>query len=77
MKNITLSVDENVLMQVRQYAVARNTTVNGLVRQHLEQIARNQDRARVAMRELREMSEKSEARLGPDYKFDRAATYER
>lgn len=77
MKNITLAVDEQVLEQVRIIAAKRHTTVNALVRQHLDQIVRNEDRAREAMAELRRMSETTEARLGPDYKFDRAATYER
>lgn len=77
MKNITLSVDERVLDKVRVVAAKRNTTVNALVRLHLEQIARNEDRARVAIAELRRMSETTEARLGPDYRFNRAATYER
>jgi hypothetical protein len=77
MKNITLSVDEKVLEKVRVIAAERNTTVNALVRLHLEQMARNEDRARRAIAELRRMSETTEARLGPDYTFDREATYER
>ena len=64
MKNITLAVDERVLAEVRRYAAARNKTVNGLVREHLEQIARNENRAREAMRELREMSDRSAAEVG-------------
>jgi hypothetical protein len=64
MKNITLSVDDKVLSDVRRYAAARNTTVNGLVRKHLEQIARNETRAQDAMRELREMSDRSDAEVG-------------
>jgi len=77
MKNITLAVDEDVLEKVRVIAAKRNTTVNALVRQHLERLARNEDRARQAIAELRRMSETTEARLGHGYKFDRAATYER
>lgn len=65
MKNITLAVDERVLAEVRRYAATRNKTVNGLVREHLEQIARNENRAREAMRELREMSDRSAAEVGP------------
>lgn len=65
MKNITLAVDEHVLAEARRYAAARNTTVNGLVREHLEQIVRNEDRARQAVRELREMSDRSTAEVGP------------
>jgi hypothetical protein len=77
MKNITLAVDESLLERVRVIAAERKTTVNQLVRLHLEQIARNDDRAKRAIADLRRMSLTTEARLGPDYVFDRAATYER
>ena len=77
MKNITLAVDEQLLEKVRVIAAERKTTVNALVRLHLEQMARNKDRARRAIAELRRMSDSSDARLGPDYVFDRAAAYER
>ena len=77
MKNITLAVDEALLDKVRVIAAERKTTVNQLVRLHLEQIARNEDRAKRAIADLRRMSLSTEARLGPDYAFDRAATYER
>ena len=39
MKNITLSVEEDVLAPVRKYAASRNTTVNGLVRDYLGKLA--------------------------------------
>ena len=77
MKNITLAIDDQLLEQVRVIAAERKTTVNALVRLHLEQIARNKDRARRAIAELRQMSEATEARLGADYVFDRAAANER
>ena len=65
MKNITLAVDEAVLNAVRRYAVAHNTSVNALVRETLERIAASEDRARSAIRELRAMSDRSAAELGP------------
>ncbi len=65
MKNITLTVDEDVLGEVRRYAARHNTSVNAIVRQHLARIARNENRARAAMRELREMSDRSNADVGP------------
>ncbi|MGE3872375.1 MAG: hypothetical protein AB7F74_05395 [Parvibaculaceae bacterium] len=61
MKNITLSVDEDVLAKVRRYAAEHDTTVNALVRAELERIARQDDRVKRAMRELREMSDRSSA----------------
>lgn len=64
MKNITLSIPEETLNEVRRIAAQRGTTVNALVRQYLDQLALNHDRAKQAMKELREMSEKSSAELG-------------
>jgi hypothetical protein len=65
MKNITLAVDENTLKVVRRYAAEHDTTVNALVRDHLDRIARNETRARDAVRELRAMSDRSTAEVGP------------
>jgi hypothetical protein len=64
MKNITLAVDEAVLDEVRKYAANHGTTVNALVRQHLERIARNENRAKEAMRELRKLAGKSKGDVG-------------
>ena len=77
MKNITLAIEESVLDEVRVIAAKRGTSVNGLVREFLQQISDDGKRVRRALLELRAMSETSPARLGPDYKFDREATYER
>ena len=77
MKNITLSINERTLDAARIFAAERKTTVNALVRDYLEQIARQKTRAKEAMGELRRMSESSNARLGADYKFDRDSLYDR
>jgi hypothetical protein len=37
--NITLSIDEKLLKSVRKIAVERDTTLTGLVRDHLEHLA--------------------------------------
>lgn len=76
-KNITLAVDETVLAEARRYAAEHGTTVNGLVREHLQQIARSRSRAKQIVAELRALSEKSTARLGPGYRFSREETYDR
>jgi hypothetical protein len=64
MKNITLSVDEDVLAAVRRVAALRGTTVNAIVREHLTRISEHEDRAAQARRRLRELSDVSEARIG-------------
>jgi len=64
MKNITLAVDEDVLAAARRYAMERNSSVNALVREHLNEIARGEDRARSARERLLELSKRSRARIG-------------
>ncbi|TVR98137.1 MAG: hypothetical protein EA418_01910 [Wenzhouxiangellaceae bacterium] len=64
MKNITLSVDEKVLAAVRRVAVEQGTTVNAMVREHLTRLAEHADRAALARKRIRELSEASQARIG-------------
>ncbi len=64
MKNITLSVDEKVLAAARRYALAHDSSVNGLVREFLNQIANSEDRARNARLRIAELSRRSPARIG-------------
>jgi hypothetical protein len=64
MKNITLSVDEQVLAAVRRYAAKRDSSVNGMVRDFLAEIAQREDRARGARERLRKLSNRSSARIG-------------
>jgi hypothetical protein len=65
MKNITLSIDEAVLDEVRVYAAKRNTTVNGLVRDYLNRLAEQEDRTVRARRRLRELMDRSTLEVGP------------
>ena len=64
MKNITLSVDDDVLATVRRQAAERNSTVNALVREYLTNLAAHQNRAASARARLRELSKQSKGRLG-------------
>src|SRR5271170_284544 len=64
MKNITLSVGENILATVRRHAAERNSTVNALVREYLTNLATHEDRAKLARARLRELSKQSQGRLG-------------
>ena len=51
MKNIPLSVDENVLAIVRRHAAEHNSTVNALVREYFTGLAQHEDRARAPGRD--------------------------
>jgi ribbon-helix-helix CopG family protein len=64
MKNITLSVDEDVLAIVRRHAAERNSSVNALVREYLAGLAAHEDRAKRARARLRRLSAQSRGRLG-------------
>src|SRR5215472_3622944 len=67
MKNITLSVDENVLSAVRRHAAERNSTVNALVREYLTNLAAHADRGRVAKARLQQLSRQSRGCPGSAY----------
>ncbi|HXG79337.1 MAG TPA: DUF6364 family protein [Methyloceanibacter sp.] len=76
MKNITLSIDEEVLRAARIYAAEHDTTVNALVRDFLAQFGKQrQERAAKARKELVEMAKKSKARMG-SWKWNRDDVYE-
>jgi hypothetical protein len=64
MRNITLSVDEDVLAAVRRHAAERKSSVNALVREYLTNLAAHEDRARRARVRLRQLSKQSHGRLG-------------
>ena len=71
MKNITLSVDDEILQRVRRYAVEHGSTVNALVRDFLTEIAQREDRARRARERIRKLSRTSAARISPSYSTPR------
>jgi hypothetical protein len=48
-QNLTLSIDKDVLLQARKYALEHNTTVNRLVRDYLAGLADRDERRRRAL----------------------------
>jgi hypothetical protein len=44
-RNITLSIDEEVLIAVRRYAAEQNSSVNALMREYLTNVARHENGA--------------------------------
>jgi len=55
-KNITLSLNEEVLERVRLVAAGKKTSVNAMVREYLTHIAERENRAKEAVRRMREIS---------------------
>jgi hypothetical protein len=64
MKNITLAIDEKVLAKVRRYAAANKTTVNALVRDALQSIAKRGKTSDKAWEELFDLTDKEGAEIG-------------
>jgi hypothetical protein len=60
--NITLSIDEELVKQVRKIAVERDTTLTGLVRSYLQELAAEDAKSGRKRREL-EALERSFAQL--------------
>ena len=77
MKNITLAIDDEVLDRVRAYAAEQKTTVNAIVRQHLEKLAAENDKRAEARRHLLRLAQTSRGRLAPDYLWNREELYDR
>lgn len=76
MKNITLSVPEETLREVRKLAAERETTVNALVREYLEHLAAHKARRALLRREISRFAAKSGARVGP-IRWSRSDSHER
>ncbi|MFI5010802.1 MAG: hypothetical protein ACHQAY_00495 [Hyphomicrobiales bacterium] len=77
MKSISLAIRDEISSKVRRYTAAHDTTVDTIIREHLAQIAKNEDRLREVVAKLRRMSETSPAELGPDYTWNREDCHER
>ena len=71
MKNITLAIDGDVLVKVRRLAAAKDTTVNGLVRDYLTRLVEQDDRAKKARERLAALAKGSRWNPGPDWKWNR------
>lgn len=65
MANLTLTIDERVLRRARVRALEEGTSVNAIVRQHLERYA-GDDQSRDAIRVILELASESRASSGPD-----------
>jgi hypothetical protein len=76
LKNITLAIDEAVLERVRVYAAKRKTTVNRLVRDHLDHLAQAELSDQGARARLLKLIDESPGRLGPDWKWNREDAYQ-
>ena len=77
MTNITLAIEEDVVKKVRKLAVERNTSLTGLVRETLRQLASREDQVTEdCIAELKACYETSPAKVG-EKSWNRQDLYER
>ena len=77
MANLTLSIDDELLKRARMRALERDTSVNALVRDYLEELA-GPTTQRDALREVLRLAAESRSGSGPGgRKWTRDELYER
>lgn len=69
--NITFSANEELIKKAREYAKRHNTSLNNLIRAHLEQISNQMDRDSAA-REFETLCLEHPGESPDGYRFDRA-----
>ncbi|ORC37002.1 hypothetical protein B4O97_05085 [Marispirochaeta aestuarii] len=74
--NITLSADEELIRKAREYAKRHNSTLNNIIRRHLEHITNEMD-ALSAAREFESICSDYAGESPPDYHFNREEEYRR
>ncbi len=65
MKNLTLALEEDILLAARKLALDRNTTVNKLVREYLRNFVEEQSRRKAALARLSKMMDSGILEVGP------------
>ncbi|RIK19257.1 MAG: hypothetical protein DCC51_09245 [Anaerolineae bacterium] len=77
LKNITLSADETLIREARRQAALKNTTLNALFREWLEQLVAQDEAARLeAVRQYEELMERL-SHINAGRKFTREEMNER
>jgi len=74
--NVTLSLDEALVQRARKLAHQRGTSLNQLVRDHLEELTASSDPLQ-AFESLETLWVEDPARPDPDWKWKRSAAYDR
>ncbi len=64
-RNLTLTIDEDLLRRARKVAIDRNTSVNQLVRDYLTELVGERQRREAAVERMDELFREGKGRLGP------------
>jgi metal-responsive CopG/Arc/MetJ family transcriptional regulator len=65
MKNVTIAIDEALLREARRIAANRSTTLNAMIREFLEKLARRESQAAKARHRIVELCRETRAEIGP------------
>ena len=65
MKNVTIALDEALLRAARQVAANRGTSLNALIREHLEELIARESRAAQARRRILDLCHAASGEVGP------------
>jgi hypothetical protein len=76
MPNITLAMDERLILAARKFAKSEGTTLNALVRTLVTRAIDEQQRREESRKRLIKLMDNSNAVLPKGYKFNREALYE-
>jgi predicted transcriptional regulator len=76
MANVTLKVDDEILKKARELASRRNTSINAIVRQTLEDLVTKDRSRKAALEGLESLWQKPGARIGKK-KWTRDELHER
>jgi hypothetical protein len=63
-RNLTLTIEEELLRQARKLAIDRNTSVNQLVRDYLERLVKESDQREAALADIQEMFRSMRVQVG-------------
>lgn len=75
-KNLTLAVPENLLEEFRLLAAQKKSSVNALLRKHMEESVGLESRRKAAIARMLELGQQTTARFDMST-FDRDASYQR
>lgn len=75
-KNITLAIEEELLERFRLHAAQRKTSVNALLRKHMEEATGLEERRREAIAKMLKLGKETKARIDMSG-WDRTSSYSR
>ena len=75
-RNLTLTIDEDLLRAARKLALDRNTSVNQMIREYLTAVVNDASDSKALARRFEELARQSPARIG-DAAWTRDEIHER